>query len=405
MQNQRREITTQLAKEIAKECKNTSDIYEALKSLFADTIQQMLEAELEQHLGYEKHSPAGINSGNSRNGYSKKTLKTRMGNTEILVPRDRNGEFVPQVIGKYQTTANEIESQVIAMYAKGISNRDIVDNLKEIYGIEVSPALISKITDKILPQIMEWQSRPLEPVYPIIFLDAIHFKVRQDGRIINKAAYTVLGINLDGFKEVLGIWIGENESASFWLGVLNDLKNRGVQDILIIAKDNLSGFSEAISAVFPQTEIQLCVIHQIRNSLKYVSYKDSKALVTDLKTIYKALTHEEAELNFEKFKEKWGSKYPLVIKSWERNWLELTAYYRYPEEIRRLIYIVEGYHRQLRKICKTKTAYPTDDALRKIIYLATQDISKKWTIPIRDWGKCMSQLVIYFGDRLSSKLQ
>lgn len=279
--------------------------------------------------------------------------------------------------------------------------------MRDIYGIEVSPALVSKVTDKILPQITEWQSRPLEPVYPIMYLDAIHFKVRKDNRIVTKAAYTVLGISVTGHKDILGIWIGENESASFWLGVLNDLKNRGVEDILIVCKDGLTGFSEAINAVFPQTELQLCVIHQIRNSMKYVSYKDRKPLMADLKPVYQALTLEEAELKFEEFKDKWQKKYPLVVRSWENNWLELTAYFKYPQEIRRIIYTtntVEGYHRQLRKVTKTKTAYPTDDALRKIIYLATLDITRKWTMPVQDWGRCLSQLTIYFGDRLTSRM-
>jgi transposase-like protein len=396
-----------LAKELAKECRTIGDIEEKLKELFKDTLEQVLEAEMEHHLGYPKHSPAGINSGNSRNGYSKKTVKTRTGQTEIAIPRDRNGEFEPQIIRKYQTTASELEDRIIAMYAKGMSTRDIEDQMKDIYGIEVSPVLVSKVTDKILPQIVEWQSRPLDPVYPIVYLDAIHFKVKQDNRIVNKAAYTVLGISVTGHKDILGIWIGESESASFWLGVLNDLKNRGVEDILIVCKDGLTGFSEAINAVFPQTEVQLCVIHQIRNSLKYVSYKDRKSLMADLKQVYQAFTLEEAELNFIEFKNKWQKKYPLVIKSWEKNWLELTAYFKYPPEIRRIIYTtntVEGYHRQLRKVTKTKTAYPSDEALRKIVYLATLDIARKWTMPIRDWGKCLPQLVIYFDERLTARM-
>ena len=397
----------QLAKELAKGCKTIGDIEERLKELFKDTLQQALEAEMDYHLGYEKHSAEGINSGNNRNGYSKKSVRTRSGEAEIEIPRDRNGEFEPQIIRKYQTTASELEDRIVAMYAKGLSTRDIEDQMRDIYGVDVSPALVSKVTDKILPQVSEWQSRPLEPVYPIMYLDAIHFKVRKDNRIITKAAYTVLGISVTGHKEILGIWIGENESASFWLGVLNDLKNRGVEDILIVCKDGLTGFSEAINAVFPQTELQLCVIHQIRNSMKYVSYKDRKPLMADLKPVYQSLTLEEAELKFEEFKEKWEKKYPLGIRSWENNWLELTAYFKYPQEIRRIIYTtntVEGYHRQLRKVTKTKTAYPTDDALRKIIYLATLDITRKWTMPVQDWGRCLSQLTIYFGDRLTSRM-
>jgi len=394
-------------KELAKECETVEDVHNMLKNLFKDTLQQIFEAEMDEHLGYKKHSPEGNNTGNSRNGYSKKTIQTKLGKTEIEIPRDRNGEFEPRIIKKYQTTSNDLEDQIIAMYAKGMTTRDIEDHMRDIYGIDVSPVMVSKVTDKIMPMITEWQSRPLERVYPIIYLDAIFFKVRKDNRIINKAAYSVLGINMAGQKDILGIWIGENESASFWLGVCNDLKNRGVQDILIACKDGLSGFSEAINTVFPRTEIQLCIIHQIRNSLKYVPWKEQKELMADLKKVYQALTMEEAELAFKMFKEKWGKKHPVIIRSWEKNWLELTAYFKYPYEIRKLIYttnIIEGYHRQLRKVTKTKTAYPTDDALKKIIYLATVEASKKWTVPIREWKSCISQFAIHFSDRLEPEL-
>lgn len=391
-------------KELAKECHSVEDIQEKLKELFKETLQQVFEAEMDDHLGYKKHDNTGDKIGNSRNGYSSKTIKSRYGASEVKIPRDRNGEFEPEIIKKHETAVNGLEEQIIAMYAKGMSTRDIEDHMRDIYGIDVSAGMVSKVTDKILPLVAEWQSRPLDRIYPIVFLDAIHFKVRKDNRIINKAAYSVLGINMAGHKDVLGIWIGENESASFWLGVCNDLKNRGVEDILIVSKDGLSGFSEAIRGVFPKTEIQLCVIHQIRNSLKYVSYKDQKALMVDLKKVYRALTLEEAEYNFEEFKDKWGKKHPIVIRSWENNWLELTTFFTYPPEIRKVIYttnIIEGYHRQLRKVTKTKTAYPTDDALRKIIYLANVEASKKWTMPIREWQSCLSQFVIYFEDRLA----
>ena len=394
-------------KELAKECKTVEDVHQMLRDLFKDTLQGIFEAEIEDHLGYKKHSIDGNNSGNSRNGYTEKTIKSRFGKTRVKIPRDRNGEFEPQIIKKYETTSNQIEDQIIAMYAKGMSVRDIEDHMRDMYGIDVSPAMVSKITDKVLPMISEWQSRPLERVYPIVYLDAIHFKVRQDSRIINKAAYSVMGINMAGQKDVLGIWIGENESASFWLGVCNDLKSRGVEDILIACKDGLSGFSEAINTVFPQTEIQLCIIHQIRNSLKYVPYKEQKPLIADLKKVYQALTLEEAEMAFADFKEKWGKKHPIIIRSWENNWLELTTFFKYPYDIRRIIYttnVIEGYHRQLRKVTKTKTAYPTDDALRKIIYLATDQAAKKWNMPVREWTKCLSQFAIYFGDRLNAEL-
>ena len=394
-------------KELAKGCRTVEDVQEKLKDLFKDTLQEVFEAEMDEHLGYEKHDVTGKNSGNNRNGYSKKRVKTRFGKTELDIPRDRNGEFEPQILKKYQTTSNQLEDQVIAMYGKGMSTRDIEDHMRDIYGIDVSPTMVSRITDKIMPMVTEWQSRPLDRVYPIVFLDAIHFKVRQDNRIVNKAAYSVLGITVDGHKEILGIWVGEHESSKFWLGVCNDLKNRGVEDILIACKDGLSGFSEAINTAFPKTKIQLCVIHQIRNTLKYVPYKYQKELMTDLKRVYQALTLEEAEFAFEEFKEKWGSKYPAVIKSWENNWVELTTYFQYPREIRRMIYttnVIEGYHRQLRKVTKTKTAYPSDEALVKILYLATLDASRKWTMPLREWRECISQFVIFFGDRLDKRV-
>ena len=397
------DVRDRLAQEVAKECKTVEDVHNTLKDLFKRTIQEILESEMNEHLGYQKSSILGNNSGNSRNGYSKKTIQTNLGQTELTIPRDRNGEFEPHIIKKYEKNASELEAQIIAMYAKGMSTRDIESHMKDIYGIDVSAELVSKVTDKIFPLVTEWQSRPLDRVYPIVFLDAIHFKVRKDNRIINKAAYSVLGINVQGHKDILGIWIGENESASFWIGVCNDLKNRGVEDILIASKDGLTGFSEAINAVFPRTSIQLCVIHQIRNSMKYVSYKEQKAVMADLKKVYQALTLEEAEFAFELFKEKWGKKHPIVIKSWENNWQELTTYFSYTYAIRRLIYTtntVEGYHRQLRKVTKTKSSFPTDDSLRKIIYLATKEISKKWTMPLQNWAECISQFAIQFGDRL-----
>jgi transposase-like protein len=403
MQNEREK----LVKELAKECTSVEDIQEKLRDLFKDTLQEIFEAEMDDHLGYKKHSNEGDNSGNSRNGYSKKTIKSRFGESEVMIPRDRNGEYEPKIVKKYETTSNQLEDQIIAMYAKGMSTRDIEDHIRDIYGVEISPTTVSKVTDKILPLISEWQSRPLDRVYPIVYLDAIHYKVRQDNRIINKAAYSVLGVNMEGLKDVLGIWVGENESASFWLGVCNDLKNRGVEDILIACKDGLSGFSEAISSVFPQTEIQLCIIHQLRNSLKYVSYKEQRALMSDLKKVYQALTIEEAETAFAAFREKWGKKHPIIIRSWEKNWDELTTYFKYPYEIRRIIYTtntIEGYHRQLRKVTKTKTAFPSDEALKKIIYLATVDVSRKWNMPLRDWKQCISQFGIYFSDRLKGEL-
>jgi len=401
----RKQAAKELTTILAAECRDMSDVQSMLKDLFKDAVETMLEGEMDEHLGYEKHSVLGNNSGNSRNGYGNKTMKTEIGETAIAVPRDRKGEFEPNVIGKHQTRTDDLENRVLAMYAKGMSTRDIEDHLRDIYGVEASSSLISRITDKIMPAVTEWQNRPLDSIYPIVFLDGIIFKVRKDARVINKCLNTVLGINMDGRKEFIGMWLCENESASFWTGVLNELKNRGVQDILIACRDNLSGFSGAIETVFPHTEQQLCVIHQIRNSTKYVSYKDLKAVTADLKLIYGAPTLEDAEYRLEEFGEKWDSKYPQIMKSWKANWTELSTYFKYPQEVRTLIYTtnaVEGFHRQLRKYTKTKTIYPTDDAIRKSVYLSVQEISKKWTMPIRDWGCIMGQLMMFFGDRLLS---
>ena len=390
-------------KDLARECKSVDDIIEMMKSLFKETLQLVFEAEIEDHLGYSKHNVLGNYTGNSRNGYKPKNIKTKFGNIPLEIPRDRNGQYEPQIVKNYETSINGLEEQIIALYSKGMSTRDIEAHINDIYGVDVSPSLISKITDKLLPQISEWQSRPLERVYPIVYLDAIHFKVKHENRIINKAAYTVLGINSEGYKDILGIWIGENESASFWLSVCTELKSRGVEDILIACKDGLSGFSEAIQSTFPQTHIQLCVIHQIRNTTKYVASKHRKEFMNDLKKVYKASTLEQAELGFDNVKEIWESKYPKVIKSWEENWLELTAYFSYPVEIRKILYTtntVEGFHRQLRKVTKSKSAYPTDNSLKKIIYLATMDVMKKWTVPIPGWLECEGQFKIIFEGRL-----
>ena len=401
------ELRERLAQDLAKECKSLEDIHTLLRDLFRQTIEEVLEAEMTEHLGYEKHDSDGINTGNSRNGYSKKTVQTQLGKTTVEVPRDRKGRFEPKIIKKYETNASEVEEQIIAMYAKGMSTRDIEAHMRDIYGIDCSPELVSRVTDKIMPMIIEWQSRPLDRLYPIVYLDAIHFKVRKDGKIVTKAVYTALGIDSNGMKDILGFWVGENESASFWVNVCNELKSRGVEDILIVCKDGLSGFSDAIHSAFPNADTQLCVIHQIRSCLRYVNYKDSRMIVSDMKPIYQAATLEQAEVEFERFKQKWQGKYPLVISSWERNWLELTVFFSFPHAIRRVIYTtnsVEAYHRQLRKVTKTKTAFPTDDSLRKIVYLATADITKKWTMPVQNWAECISQLIILFGDRVTSKI-
>ncbi|KZE41150.1 transposase [Brevibacillus parabrevis] len=386
-----------------KNMKSVDDVQSALKDLFADTIQEMLEAEIESSLGYAKHDMKNKRTTNSRNGYSKKTIRSEYGDVDIQVPRDREGDFEPNIVKKHQSNVTGIEDQILALYAKGVSTRDIQDHLQQLYGIEVSPTLISNVTNKIVPMIKEWQNRPLQAVYAVVFLDAIHFKVKQDGAIVNKAAYMVIGIDLDGHKDVLGIWIGENESAKFWLHVLNELKNRGVQDILITSVDNLRGFTEAISACYPKTEIQKCVIHQIRNSIKYVSYKDLKKITSELKPIYKAPTEQAALEELEQFEQTWGSKYPLMVRSWRNNWDEIATFFRYPPEIRKLIYttnVIESYHRQLRKVTKGKAMFPTDDALLKMLYLVTMDVLRKWTGRVQNWGQILLQLSVFFEDRV-----
>ena len=385
------------------DCESTGDIQSKLKRLFSGAIEQMLEAEMEEHLGYEKHSADGNNSGNSRNGYNRKTITSDYGESEIAVPRDRNGEFEPQLIKNRQIRTDEIEHKIIAMYGKGMSQRDIEDTIREIYGCDIPQTLISKITDKILPEVNEWQNRPLDTVYPIIYFDGIVFKSRKDNAIINKCVYTVLGVGTDGQKDILGTWISENESASFWAGVCSDLKKRGVADILIACHDNLKGLNEAINATFPRAKQQLCIVHQIRNSVKFVSWKDRKAICADLKKIYGAINRDEAEYALEEFREKWEGKYPAILRSWDDNWAELTTFFEYPQEIRYLIYTtnaVEAYHRMVRKFTKAKAIFPTDDAIRKVVYLSVKEIMKKWTMPARDWGMVYSQFVIFFPERM-----
>lgn len=383
--------------------KTTDDIKDMLKDLLGETIQTMLETEIEEDLGYSKYDYEEKKTENSRNGYTPKTVRSEYGKIDLNIPRDRKNEYEPQIIPKYQREITGIEGQIIALYGKGMSNRDIEDHLRGLYGIDVSPTMISKITDKILPEIREWQTRQLEETYPIVFMDAIHYSVRQDAVVIKKAVYVLIGINLRGEKEVLGFWIGENESSKFWLNILNEIGARGVKDILIISVDNLKGFSEAIQTKFPKSEIQKCIVHQIRNSIKYVSSKDMKEFTKDLKTIYKAISLDQAETNLLQFEEKWGKKYQAAVKSWRDNWEELTTYFKYPEEVRKLIYTtnaIENFNRQLRKYTKTKSSYPTDDSLMKSIYLSMNEITKKWTGKIQNWGQINSQLSIYFEGRM-----
>jgi transposase-like protein len=374
--------------------------------LFASTLEQMLEAELSEHLGYEPYEAKGRNSGNNRNGKYTKKVRSSEGETTIQVPRDRNGDFEPQLVKRYAANTNELEDKIIGMYAKGMTVRDIQGTLQELYGIDVSPTTLSAITDKVWELVESWQSRPLASLYVIIYLDAIHIKMRREGKVENTAVYVVLGVDLEGHRDVLGHWVGDgSESANFWLSVITDLQSRGVKDILIACMDGLTGFKEAVLAVFPKTDIQRCIIHQIRNSLKYISWKDKKAFIADLKAIYQAPTREAAEGNLRKLKEIWNSQYAVAIRSWDNNWEDLATFFDYPASIRRMIYTtntVEGYNRQLRKVTKSRSSFPTAESIRKLLFLANRDIIKKWTNPMADWPSILNQLVIRFGERVPS---
>lgn len=401
-----REQIRQLIKE--NNLKTTGDIQRVLKDIFAETLQEMLEGELDDSLGYEKNAAQDKKTTNRRNGHSKKTVRSEYGDVELEIPRDRDGEFEPLVVKKHQKNITGIEDQILALYAKGVSTREIQDHLDQLYGVDISPTLISNVTNKIMPLIKEWQNRVLQNTYAMVFLDAVHFKVRHEGQIVSKAAYIAIGVDLEGQKDVLGIWIGENESAKFWLSVLNELRNRGVKDILIICVDNLKGFSEAIAACYPETEVQKCIVHQIRNSIRFVSYKDLKKVTADLKPIYTAASEEIALQELANFETAWGSKYPLIVRSWQANWTEIATFFKYPPEIRKIIYttnMIEGYNRQLRKVTKAKSVFPTDEALLKMLYLATQDVLRKWTGRIQNWGQILLQLSIFFPDRVKSHLK
>jgi len=385
--------------------KDAKDISSLLKEQFADILEEMLEAELDEELGYTKYNYKEKQTSNSRNGKRKKTVMSDYGELDLDIPRDRESEFEPTVVKKNQKDISGIEDQILGMYAKGMTVRDIQGHIDNIYGFEASPSLISRITDKILPLVNEWQNRPLETIYCHVIMDAVHYKVRQEGRIVNKAAYVAIGTNLDGMKEVLGIWVGENESSKYWLKVITELKNRGVEDILIASIDGLAGFSDAIKAVFPETEVQRCIIHQIRNSTKYLSYKDRKEFCNDLKRVYQATTETEALGELDILEDKWGCQYLIAVKSWRNNWDEISAFFKYPPEIRKMIYTtnaIESYNRQLRKVTKSKSVFPTDESLMKMLYLATMDIEKKWIQRYRDWPMILAQLSIHFEDRLKN---
>lgn len=390
--------------QLAKGLKSQADLGDLTQQLVKMTVEAALGAELDDHLGYDKHDPAGRGSGNSRNGTTRKRLKGQHGEVEIDAPRDRTGTFEPQFVRKGQTRLTQMDDQILALYAKGMSTRDIVDAFREMYGAQISATLVSKVTDRVLESVIEWQSRPIDPIYPILYLDCIVLKIRQDKRVINKAMFIALAINTEGQKELLGLWLAENEGARFWLSVLSELKSRGLQDILIACVDGLKGFPEAIAAEYPHTKIQLCIVHMVRNSLKYVTWKDYKAVTADLKTIYRSTTEDQAQLELERFAEKWDGKYPQISRSWQNHWPNLATLFEYPPEIRRVIYTtnaIESLNSVIRKATRQRKIFPTDESAMKVVYLAIQSAAKKWTMPIRDWKPCMNRFMIDFGDRMA----
>jgi putative transposase len=396
----------ELIKELLRETplKDGQDLNNIMKEIIAEIVNGSLEGELDDELGYDRYDTQNKETDNSRNGYGEKTLHTSYGDVGVKIPRDRQGEYEPKLVGKHRTMLNdEIEKKIISMYAKGMTTGDMEAHIRDLYGVDISDSTISRITDKILPIAKEWQARPLDSLYAVVFMDGVHFHVRQEGRIVKKAVYVAIGINMDGIKDVLGLWVGENESSKYWLSVINEIKNRGVEDILITCVDGLTGFNEAIRAVYPKTEIQKCIIHQIRSSTRFVSYKDIKKLMVDLKKVYKATTEKNALSELKEFDNTWSKKYPKIAISWRKNWTELSTFFKYPDAVRKLIYTtntVEGFNRQLRKVTKNKGVFPTDDSLFKMLYLATTDITKKWTGMRRDWGQIYSQLSIFFEDRI-----
>jgi putative transposase len=399
-------IKDEILEEILKEYKTPEDLIGKdgiLKELTKRLIEKAMESELTHHLGYDKYSAATKKNGNSRNGKSSKTIKGDFGEMPIEIPRDRNGDFSPQIIPKHQTRFDGFDDKIISMYARGMSTRAIQDHLQEIYGVEVSPDLVSTVTDSVINDVKDWQNRPLDEVYPVLYLDATILKVRHEGRVINKSAYLAISINMEGMKDVLGIWLEQSEGAKFWLKVMTELKNRGVRDIFIACVDGLKGFPEAIEAVFPKSEVQLCVVHMIRGSLRFVSWKDRKAVVADLKGVYQATTEESARANLAVFAGKWDSKYPTISKSWQANWQRISPFFAYPEEIRKIIYTtnaIESLNSALKKTIKNRASFPSDEAAIKLLYLSLKNIQKKWTMPIRNWGMTINQFAILYGDRM-----
>jgi putative transposase len=374
-----------------------------LKQLTKKLLERAMQAEMTEHLGYEKHDQAGNNSGNSRNGKTTKALKGDFGEMPLETPRDRNGTFEPKIVAKGQTRFTGFDDKIVSMYARGMSTREITGHLEEIYGVEVSPGLISSVTEAVMEEVKIWQARPLDPIYPIVYLDALYVKIRDAGHIRNRAIYVSIGVNLKGNKEVLGLWTGETEGAKFWLQVLTDLKNRGVTDIFIACVDGLTGFPKAIETVFPQAQVQLCIVHQVRASLNYVSWKQRKAVAADLQLIYRANTTEDAYFKLEAFAEKWDAAYPTISQMWRRNWEHLTPFFAYPPDIRKVIYTtnaVESLNMSLRKVIKTRGSFPTAEAALKLLFLALEHIAKKWTMPVQDWKAALQRFAILLGDRV-----
>ena len=399
--------------EKVKKCKTIDDVIGKdglVQRLIKDVLENILEVEMGEHLGrdkYDRQTDIDQDDRNYRNGYSKKTLRSSFGDVDLDVPRDRKAEFEPQIIKKYETVCNELDKKIISLYAKGMSTRDIQAEVEDLYGITLSPSMISKITDKVIATATEWQNRMLDEIYPIVYLDAMYFKVRSNGKIVNKAVYICLGYTLEGYKDILGIWVDEAEGAKFWLSICNDLKNRGVKKILIACMDGLKGLPQAIKTVFPTVDIQTCIVHQIRNSIKYIASKDKKAFMKDLKEVYKATTEELALAQLDNLKEKWGSNYGMVIDSWYNNWNNLDTFFKFSPQIRKLIYttnVLEGFNRQVRKFTKVRTIFPTDESLNKCVYLATMEIMEKWTQPIHNWGTTLAELSLYFEEQLRDEL-
>lgn len=374
-----------------------------LKELTKRLLERVMSAEMTEHVGYEKHESAGRNSGNSRNGRTQKTLKGTFGTLPIEVPRDRNGTFEPQIVGKHQTRFAGFDDKIISLYARGLSTREIQQHLEEVYQVEVSPGLISAVTEEVIEEVRAWQNRPLDEVYPIVYMDALQFKVRDGAQVRNKAVYLAIGVNMEGLKEVLGLWIAQSEGAKFWLSVVTELKNRGVNDIFIACVDGLKGFPEAIESVYPNAEVQLCIVHMVRHSLNFVGWKQRKEVAADLRTIYTSATETEAEQRLAEFAARWDDRFPMIARSWKANWSRVIPFFAHPPEIRRVIYTtntIESLNMSLRKVTKTRSSFPNDNAVLKLLYLALRNIEKKWTMPIQNWKAAMNRFAIIYEDRL-----